>query len=69
MHPLETELLVSLHRQQLLADAEHERLLARAGPRPRMPLRARVVSARRSLGFRLVETGLRLVTAPGPPSR
>ncbi len=61
MHPLQSDLSNSLRYDQLLAEANHQRLLARAGPRPRVPWRERVRAKRRAVGFRLVEAGLRLV--------
>lgn len=61
MHPLHSAASNALRYDQLLAEASHERLLARAAPRRRMPWRHRFAAARRAAGYRLVEAGLHLV--------
>lgn len=66
MLPHESFLSVDLRRERLLAEARHARLLARAGPRERVPLRTRAAEARRAAGYRLVEVGLNWVTAADP---
>lgn len=66
MFPEYTAVRLSLRRETLLAEADHARLLARAAPRERPPLRARIALARRAVGYRLVELGLNLVTRAAP---
>lgn len=66
MFPEHCALSISLRHEKLLAEADHARLLARAAPRERPPLRARAATARRAVGYRLVELGLNLVTGAAP---
>ena len=66
MSVLLSDVHARLHREQLLAEAEHGRRLARAARLPTVPLRLRAIRWRRRFGFRLVEVGLRLAVAPPP---
>lgn len=50
----------NLRYQRLLLEAAHARLASGAAPRPAPPWRERVASARRRVGYRLVEAGLHL---------
>jgi hypothetical protein len=69
MHPVHSDLSNSLRYEQLLAEANHQRLMARAGPPPRVQWRERVSAARRAVGYRLVEAGLHLVNDGQPVPR
>lgn len=56
-----------LRYERLLAEAASARLASGAAPLPAVPWHERVASARRALGYRLVEAGLRLAVGPVTP--
>lgn len=69
MYPQDPSLANHLRHQRLLMEAAHARLAAGAAPCPAPPWRERVASARRGIGYRLVEAGLHLAVGGASPHR
>lgn len=63
MHPLQTSVIATLHRAELLEQAAAARRAAHADRLPAIPWRSRLNARKRELGYRLVEAGLRLAIA------
>lgn len=69
MYPQDPSIVNNLRYQVLRKEAAHARLLSVAAPMPTPSLRERVSSARRDVGYRLVEAGLHLAVGGAAPRR